>query len=69
MWKKNFSINHPIFKKRGMTTQNTSESLVHINVRKKPKSTVKNSDCLGYILYDATTSIWVTFFNELTGIG
>lgn len=51
-----------------MATQNNSESLLHINVRKKPKSTVKNSDCLGYILYDATTSTWVTFFNELTGM-
>jgi len=50
MWKKNFSINHPIFKKRGMATQNNSESLVHINVRKKLKSTVK------------TPTAWVTFF-------
>jgi hypothetical protein len=67
MWKKNFSINHPIFKKRGMRTQNNSESLIHINVRRKPRSTVKNYQWLGYISYDATTSTWVTFSYELTG--
>jgi len=69
MWKKNFSINHPIFKKRGMRTQNNSESLIHINVRRKPRSTVKNYQWLGYISYDATTSTWVTFSYELTGLG
>jgi hypothetical protein len=68
MWKKNFSINHPIFKKRGMATQNNSESLVHTNVRKKSKPTVKNSQRLGYISYDATTSSSVTFSYELTGV-
>lgn len=67
MWKKNFSINQPIFKKRGMPTQNNSESLVHINVRRKPKPTVKNYQRLGYISYEATTSTWVTFSYELTG--
>jgi hypothetical protein len=34
LWKKNFTINHPISKKPGMRTQNNSESLVHINVRR-----------------------------------
>lgn len=67
MWKKNFSINQPIFKKRGLPTQNNSESLVHINVRRKPKPTVKNYQRLGYISYEATTSTWVTFSYELTG--
>ena len=67
MWKKNFSIHQPIFKKRGMPTQNNSESLVHINVRRKPKPTVKNYQRLGYISYEATTSTWVTFSYELTG--
>jgi hypothetical protein len=67
MWKKNFSINQPIFKKRGMPTQNNSEALVHINVRRKPKPTVKNYQRLGYISYEATTSTWVTFSYELTG--
>jgi predicted O-linked N-acetylglucosamine transferase (SPINDLY family) len=62
-----FSINHPIFKKREMRTQNNSQSLVHTNVRKKPKPTVKNSQRLGYISYDATTSSSVTFSYELIG--
>jgi len=68
LWKKNFTINHPIFKKRGMPTQTNSESLVHINVRRKPKPTVKNYQRLGYILYEATTSSRVTFSYELTGV-
>jgi hypothetical protein len=68
MGKKNFNINQPIFKKRGMPTQNNSESLVHINVRKKLKPTVKNYQRLGYISYEATTSSWVTFSYELTGV-
>jgi hypothetical protein len=68
LWKKNFTINHPIFKKRRMPTQNNSESLVHINVRRKPKPTVKNYQRLGYILYEATTSSRVTFSYELTGV-
>jgi len=34
----------------------------------KTRSTVKNSIRLGYILYEATTSSWVTFSYELTGI-
>ena len=33
----------------------------------KTRSTVKNSIRLGYILYEATTSTWVTFSYELTG--
>ena len=52
-----------------MRTQTNSESLVHINVRRKPKPTVKNYQRLGYILYEATTSSRVTFSYELTGIG
>jgi hypothetical protein len=67
LWKKNLSINHPIFKKRGIVSQNNTESLVHINVQRKPKPTVKNYQSLGYISYDATTSSWVTFSYELTG--
>jgi hypothetical protein len=35
-----FQHQYPIFKKREMRTQNNSESLVHINVCRKPKSTV-----------------------------
>jgi hypothetical protein len=69
LWKKNFTIHHPIFKKRGMRSQNTRDSFVHINVRRKPKPTVKNYQRLGYILYDATPSSWVTFSYELTGAG
>jgi len=61
LWKENFSINHPIFKKRGMRTQNNSDSFVPIKVWTKPKSTVKNYQRLGYIYYDATTSSSVTF--------
>lgn len=34
----------------------------------KTRSTVKNSIRLGYILYEATTSSWVTFSYELTGV-
>jgi len=68
LWKKNLSINHPIFKKRGILSQNNTESLLHINVQRKPKPTVKNYLSLGYISYDATTSSWVTFSYELTGI-
>jgi hypothetical protein len=68
LWKKNFSFNHPIFKKRLMRNQNNSYSLVHINLRKRPKSIVKNYLPLGYILYEATTSSWVTFSYELTGL-
>jgi len=67
MWKKNFSINHSIFKKRGMPTPNNGESLVHFNLRRKLKPTVKNNQRLGYILYEATTSSRVTFSYELTG--
>jgi hypothetical protein len=52
-----------------MRSQNNRDSLVHINVRRKPKPTVKNYQPLGYILYDATTSSWVTFSYELTGFG
>jgi len=68
LWKKNFTINHPISKKPGMRTQTNSESLVHINVRRKSKPTVKNYQRLGYILYEATTSSRVTFSYELTGM-
>jgi len=68
LWKKNLSINHPIFKKRGILSQNNTESLLHINVQRKPKPTVKNYLSLGYISYDATTSSWVTFSYELTGL-
>jgi hypothetical protein len=67
LWKKNLCINHPIFKKRGIVSQNNTESLLHINVQRKPKPTVKNYQSLGYISYDATTSSWVTFSYELTG--
>jgi len=67
MWKKFLSPITRIFKKRVMRSQNNSDSLVHINVRRKPKSTVKNYQWLGYISYDATTSTWVTFSYELTG--
>lgn len=43
LWKKVLSPINRILKKRGMPTQNNSESLVHINVRRKPKPTVKDS--------------------------
>jgi len=67
LWKENFSIHQPIFKKHGIVSQNNTESLVHINVQRKAKPTVKNYQSLGYISYDATTSSWVTFSYELTG--
>jgi hypothetical protein len=38
-----------------------------MNLQKKTRSTVKNYQRLGYILYEATTSTWVTFSYELTG--
>jgi hypothetical protein len=55
------------FQKARDANLNNSESLAHINVQRKPKSTVKNYQRLGYIYYDATTSSWVTFYCELTG--
>jgi len=67
LWKKNFGFNYPIFKKPLMQNQNNSYSLVHINLRRQPKSTVKNYQPLGYILYEATTYRRVTFSYELTG--
>ena len=67
MWKKLLTPTHPIFKMRGMAIQNHSDSLVHMNLQKITRSTVKNSIRLGYILYEATTSSWVTFSYELTG--
>ena len=66
LWKEFLSLLNPIFKKRTMTTQNNGEPPAHINLRKKTKPIVNIYQPLGYILYEATTSPWVTFSYELT---
>jgi len=66
VWKKNFNTDNQIFKKSGMPTQNTN-SLLCLILSQTKRRTVKISQTLGYISYDATTYSWVTFLNELTG--
>lgn len=65
VWKKNFNTDNQIFKKSGMPTQNTN-SLLCLILSQTKRRTVKISQTLGYISYDATTYSWVTFLNELT---
>jgi len=67
VWKKNFNTDNQIFKKSGMPTQNTN-SLLCLILSQTKRRTVKISQTLGYISYDATTYSWVTFLNELTGL-
>jgi len=48
-----------------MTTQNNIKSPLHFNLQNKTYR--QNYQPLGYILYDASSSPWVTFSYELTG--
>ena len=56
MWKKNFTINHPIFKKRGRRTRNYQVTSLLEFIKRENRLTVKFHQRWVTFLMDVTTS-------------